>query len=286
MEFDKKEHIFWLDDITELYKDDKYSIIIPNNNMTRIEQLNTISRSLIYLFILILFFGNNKKYMFVPIILLVFIGIINNISNFDNLSKNKELQRILNNRKIENEKEKQKNIDYDLESSDSSNSTITNINEENDQNVKIETGYYDSNGDLYFDEDIKEPEENLYTAVELIEYEKAHHVRPTRDNPFMNPNITQYNNNQSPQASNIDDKEINEEQEEQFNKDLYRNMEDLFNKKNSQRQFYTLPSTSIPNNQIEFAKFAYKLPYSCKEDQERCLRFEDLRTRRIRGNLM
>ena len=48
-----------------------------------------------------------------------------------------------------------------------------------------------------------------------------------------------------------------------------------------QRQFYTMPSTTIPNDQTGFAKFLYQLPTTCKEDSAQCLRYEDVRYSRV-----
>ena len=40
---------------------------------------------------------------------------------------------------------------------------------------------------------------------------------------------------------------------------------DVFAKHNSQRQFYTMPVTDICNDQTNFAKWLYLTPPSCKE---------------------
>jgi len=50
----------------------------------------------------------------------------------------------------------------------------------------------------------------------------------------------------------------------------------LFNK-NKQRQFCTIPSTTIPNDQESFAHWLYASPETCKENQKNCLRYEDIR---------
>ena len=50
-------------------------------------------------------------------------------------------------------------------------------------------------------------------------------------------------------------------------------MSDIFGKNNSQRQFYTMPVTTIPNNQTQFANWLYKTEPTCKENNgESCLR--------------
>jgi hypothetical protein len=73
---------------------------------------------------------------------------------------------------------------------------------------------------------------------------------------------------------------IKDEIEENFSFNLYRDIDDLFDKNNSQRQFYTTPITTIPNDQGSFARWLYEVPSTCKEDQENCLRYEDLRYNR------
>ena len=40
-------------------------------------------------------------------------------------------------------------------------------------------------------------------------------------------------------------------------KDIYRDIDDAFDRKSSFRNFYTMPSTSIPNDQMEFANWLY-----------------------------
>ena len=62
-----------------------------------------------------------------------------------------------------------------------------------------------------------------------------------------------------------------EKVEKDFNYNLYRDVSDLYNKNNSQRQYYTAPSTTIPNKQTEFAKWLYLAPPTCKEDTIRCV---------------
>ena len=49
------------------------------------------------------------------------------------------------------------------------------------------------------------------------------------------------------------------------NDSLFRDVNDLFGKNNSQRQFYTVPGNSIPNDQDTFAKWLYATPKTCKE---------------------
>jgi patatin-like phospholipase/acyl hydrolase len=56
----------------------------------------------------------------------------------------------------------------------------------------------------------------------------------------------------------------------QYLDNLYRDVGDLYGKSNSQREFYTAPSTTIPNNQTSFAKWCYSVGPTCKERSIYC----------------
>ena len=90
---------------------------------------------------------------------------------------------------------------------------------------------------------------------------------PTKDNPFMNPTLDDYGNNSSPPKScpSYNNKGVQRRVEELFNEDLYRDVKDVFNKNNSQRQFYTVPGSNVPNDQSSFANWLYGTPPTCKE---------------------
>lgn len=110
---------------------------------------------------------------------------------------------------------------------------------------------------------------------------------PSLDNPFMNVTMKDYLNIDGKSgkvveklpACDINDPQIKKQIDEYFNNSLYRDVSDVFGKMNSQRQFYTMPSTTIPNKQDEFARWLYASPKTCKEDQDFCLRYEDVRAK-------
>lgn len=98
---------------------------------------------------------------------------------------------------------------------------------------------------------------------------------PTVDNPFMNPSINDLNTDY-PSACNVDDDDIKSQMTMNYNESMFMNIDDLFDVKNSQRQFYTIPS-NVPPRQKEFAEWCYSGKNNCKLNQENCLRYEDLR---------
>jgi Family of unknown function (DUF5762) len=106
-----------------------------------------------------------------------------------------------------------------------------------------------------------------------------HCTAPTKENPFMNILFNEWTDNPN-RAPACDYKGVGEDIEKAFNFNLYKDVDDIFDKNNSQREFYTTPITTIPNDQTSFAKWLYEVPVTCKEDQNSCLRYEDLRFNR------
>lgn len=85
---------------------------------------------------------------------------------------------------------------------------------------------------------------------------------PTINNPFMNVLPT----DERMRDGACDDTVTTREKiEDAFEFNLYKDVDDVFGRENSQRQFHTMPSTTIPNKQIEFAKWLYDQPQRFKE---------------------
>lgn len=95
-------------------------------------------------------------------------------------------------------------------------------------------------------------------------------VKPSVENPFMNFNLITDDRYRAPACKSFDNKEIKEEIEDKFNYNLYRDVGDLYGKNNSQREFYTMPSTEVIPDQTAFAKWAFYQGGTCKEDGIRC----------------
>jgi hypothetical protein len=260
-------YIFWLDKVSVLYENNNYLQFIPTKNMTRVEQLNAITRFGIYLFALLAIFNKPTSWLYMPVILIILAVIFYNIYKFDPKGAEKELYRIQREKIDRNE---------NIESQDY-------VEPNKDKEYHLETGYYDSNGKLIVGGDYNRKKKNQnkidYSLNDLIEYQQQNCRKPTKDNPFMNPPVTDFNDGDVPAACNADDEDIKEKIELNFNNELYRDIEDLFNVKNSQRQFYTVPVTAIPNDQQAFAEWLYKSPATCKEGGN-CLRYEDIRFKR------
>lgn len=103
--------------------------------------------------------------------------------------------------------------------------------------------------------------------------------KPTPNNPFMNVLITDYTDNPNrPPACAYNDEKTKEETEKYFNHNLYKDVDDVWNTRNSQREFTTMPWTTIPNDRDTFMKWCWKTTYVCKDgDLNYCLQTGDPR---------
>jgi hypothetical protein len=90
---------------------------------------------------------------------------------------------------------------------------------------------------------------------------------PTKDNPFMNtPFYDVAADKELPNScTSYDNKGIQRKIEKEFDKGLYRNYTDIFNKENSQRQFFSVPGKGGIPDQSSFAHWLYRTPDTCKE---------------------
>lgn len=97
---------------------------------------------------------------------------------------------------------------------------------------------------------------------------------PTKDNPFMNTLVHELNDGPKKENCSIEDDSVKEEIEKHFNNNLYKDVADIYDKNNSQRMHYTMPSTTEYGNvgdSVSFAKWLYSIPKpTCKEDTGNC----------------
>lgn len=122
---------------------------------------------------------------------------------------------------------------------------------------------------LYKNQNEKEREK--YTGNECGETTK-----PTEHNPFMNTLLTEIGKDEErPEAHDTTNPDVKKSMEYYFNKNLYKDANDLYNKNNSQSRFFTMPNTSefgVNNgDSVSFANWLYNKPApTCKEDSLYC----------------
>ncbi len=127
--------------------------------------------------------------------------------------------------------------------------------------------YKDSNFEL-FNSSIKGDIKNQNNE-KILKEKKC--IKPTYNNPFMNYNIITDFPRREPACPSWNNDKVKEDIEDKFHYNLYRDVSDMYGKSNSQRQYYTMPSTTNPNNQTMFAKWCFNTGPTCKEDTIRCV---------------
>ena len=122
--------------------------------------------------------------------------------------------------------------------------------------------------DIHTDAVMKESmSDNIDDLVKINDLNTECRV-PDKENPFMNPTLADYGSDKPPppkSCPSYNNKGVQRRVEELFNEDLYRDVNDIFGKNNSQRQFYTVPGSQVPNDQGSFAQWCYGTPPTCKE---------------------
>ncbi len=92
-------------------------------------------------------------------------------------------------------------------------------------------------------------------------------VKPSLNNPFMNPSIVDYtNNNNNIKACPFNKEEINTNINTYFKENVFKDINDIYERNFSERQFYTVPSTTIPNDRESYEKWLYYRDKTCKEN--------------------
>lgn len=126
--------------------------------------------------------------------------------------------------------------------------------------------------------------ENMESDTPQKFIKKKKEIKPTLNNPFMNTNLTDYvlNPDKDSAPTYFEDTEpaqkIREAVNEKFNYNLYKSIDDVYDKNNSQRNFYTTPNTQIPSDQDKYLNFLYgDMKTNCKSDTAVCEPYSELR---------
>ena len=70
-----------------------------------------------------------------------------------------------------------------------------------------------------------------------------------------------------------------------FEHNLFLDFEDAFKNRNSQRQFYTIPGSRLPPDQMKFARWLYNDDTSCKLNTADCMPYPRYKRVRIGNQL-
>jgi len=279
---------FWVSEPSILYKD--YWQIIPTNNMSRVKQLNTVSRLIIYYIILLIIFGSRKNIINYLLIILVIIiifyytyennedSIISDITK-ENQDENKEFYKQQNTENILNTDNYNLSINTIYDKFD--NSILKDRYK--DEEFILNSGYIDFdnkynlgkdksivNIDNFNKQQIKERKNKLpYTKNQI--YKENTCRRPTAENPFMNVVFSDYLDLENiPQACNTGDENIKKEINNLYNSSIFRNTSDVFARNNSQNMFYTVPTNLGVQGQTDYRNWLFKTNKTCKENSANC----------------
>jgi hypothetical protein len=217
----------WTQNIDIIFQKDRLYEIYPTDDMTNSEKLNSLFRLSIYVGVSFAILFSNYLYLYVPLIM-AFIQI--GITHY-----NKSL--------IEN------------------NNNNDNNNNNNNNNIQS-TNLIEESEEASLDK-IKEKYQNTDDRSRIIG-EQSTCVRPSEENPFMNPLIYDSRYRQ-PACTSYDNNTVKSEIDQFFDNNLFKDSSDIYDNRQSQRQFFTMPYTTFPNDQNGFAMWAYGEPPTCKE---------------------
>lgn len=122
--------------------------------------------------------------------------------------------------------------------------------------------------------DKKKQKNESYSNIRptTVKRERKSSSSSTRNNPFGNATVGALleDPGRAPMQS-YDDPGVAKEIRKNFNQGLFRNLDDVYEVENSQRQFYVMPSTTSAPDTIGFAEFLFgRQGGNCKTDPSLC----------------
>jgi hypothetical protein len=122
-------------------------------------------------------------------------------------------------------------------------------------------------------ENFKDATPVIVPSVDVIGFKntgiqsKLYETGPTARNPFMNVLIDELKFNPGrPRAESVLDPAVKVKLDDFFRTEFFNDPTDVFGRSQSQRQFITMPATSIPNDVDSYQNWLYKIPgKTCKE---------------------
>jgi len=218
---------FWFDNIKILFQYDKLDKFLPSIEMSYKQKINSFVRLGIYTGLILTILNKNYLYLYIPIGIMSFTYILY-LLNKINVNSMKNIENI-------------KNIDTKINNDKSDDDKRTNDKSDDDTENFINTELNNIN-----------PTGNCNIPV-----------NSTKNNPFMNPSPFAPRDISSPISTFHP--HVKSEIETNFNTNLFKDANDIFNHSNGFRQFYTVPGNTFPNNRDTFMKWCYKRPKTCKE---------------------
>lgn len=123
-----------------------------------------------------------------------------------------------------------------------------------------------------------------YENFETVTTSSTNCTNPTKTNPFMNFTLADYINNVDKPSSCPYDK-VKDKMRQEFRKDIVPDPADLWGQNISDRQFFTMPWTTVVNNQTDLGKWLYGKAGECKNLGLNCDKNLDNRYQQSRYNM-
>ena len=224
---------YWFQDLSNTIFNLDYALkIVPEQTMTYPEKINSLVRLSIYLGLILGLFYSNYLYLYIPIItmLMTYLLYIFRLDQLENKKAHQGPNSTLN---------------------DLKNDLKNNISKEDLHKLQKKMGLKNMNIDNMNDEDFQ----NILNIKTCS--------KPSTNNPFMNALV--YDSRKKDHSCDPINPNNQEKIEEEYNKYCIKDISDIYNHNSGRRQFYTMPSTTYPNNQEGLANWLYKTPPTCKE---------------------
>ena len=216
---------YWFHNIKILTSN--YQNIFPRPGMTYAEKVNSLVRMSILAGIVLSLVYYNHLFLYIPIMVMLLTYVLF-------LFREQELKAQL---------------------SQSQEGVINNVNSSASNN-SIDLNRLPKNSKSMVTPELLEKFENYLDEVE--------YAQPEAENPFMNA-MPFDKRNRAPASRTVGNPVKQAEVEVSFDHGTFRDVNDIFDKNNGKRQFFTMPWTTYPNDQGSFANWLYKTPPTCKE---------------------
>jgi hypothetical protein len=224
---------YWFQDLSNTIFNLNYVLkIVPESTMTYPEKINSLVRLSLYIGLILGLFYSNYLYLYIPILTMIMTYFLY-IFRLDQLENTRAQQ--------------------------GPNAKLNNLTKEQLLTLQQKIGMGKGNGMGYTSGNINTmTEEDFKNLLNIKTCSK-----PNNNNPFMN--ALAYDSRTRDPACDAINPENQLQIEEEYNKYCIKDISDIFNHNSGRRQFYTMPSTTYPNNQGGFANWLYKTPPTCKE---------------------
>lgn len=255
-----KPEEFWFNNFRELYNGNNYNKIFVKKNMTTEECFNSITRCIILVAIILLIIIGSINIIGLLFVILVMIIVIYYLLQYSRIldepfdpkskSSNNSDNNIINNIAMNAGNEINQDTYTIIPTNNLVNNLCTNLSCNNDDTHSI--------------------------ARSLYGYRSLDEINSIYNFPDLQSNINNCGFNPSNVSEDKLNNGFNEKELAKFHSDLFETVDNIYEKKNHERQFNTTQNRTNPTNEANARKWIYATPITCKEISGQCFRYDDL----------